>query len=228
MWKRAVWCLLPAAILLTWSGNCSAFDGQRKGFIIGTGLGFGLSHVSSSGYETDVSEWRVAPGASARIGFAPDNRTAIFFGMKTSFTYMDMIADKYESYSDKMHHDGIQGVFATMMAPLVLPVLWVAGTHSTVGLLGVTRYFKDAAPSFFLEGTLGLATVPNRPVNDVFGGFGLTMAGGYEISPHVNIRADLMFGFGNSQWRRDAGTHDYFTADSDATTILVTINALAY
>ena len=78
-----------------------------------------------------------------------NNRTIIFLGTKAVLTYMDLIADKYDDYFDKMEEDNLGGIFACVASPFALPLLWMGGSHTTIGLFGMGYYFKDLAPYFF-------------------------------------------------------------------------------
>ena len=81
---------------------------------------------------------------------------------------------------------------------------------------------------FFIEGSLGAAIVPDEFRQETFGGFGFTVAGGYEFVKHLNVRCDLMFGLGE---KTENDEYYYFLSykeKSNAFSIMLTLNAMAY
>lgn len=211
--------VLVIVILLLVTASSQAFDGQRKGFVMGSGLGFGITRISSETLGLSQSTSRVAPGFGGHIGYAPDNRTVILIlPPRSVLTYMDLIADKYDSYFEAMDEGGLKGVAAVIVAPVVLPFLWLGGAHTTLGMIGVRYYFKDQAPSYFVEGVVGPAIIPNEFQEETDGGFGFSLSGGYEFKPHYSVRCDLMIGVSEEE----------FFEKSSAYSILITINGMVY
>ena len=113
-----------------------------------------------------------------------------------------------------------------MGAPFVLPILWLSGSHSTFGFIGYTHYFEEAAPSYFVEGTLGVGIVPDEFRQETFGGVGLSLAGGYEFKSHLSLRLDILYGHGE-----ESASDSFYYAykeKSSAISLMLTLNALAY
>jgi|GEM_PF-3408961 len=195
---------------------------QRKGFVLGCGFGLGGTRVSHDGSLGELSIWKGAPAVDARIGYAPSNRTAIFFGFKSVLTYGSMIADKYEAYFDTMGEKNFRAVLAIMGAPFALPFLWVPGSHSTLGLVGVDYYFQETTPSFYLEGTMGVGIVPDGFREAAVGGFGFSAGVGYEFTRGTSVRLDLMYASGS-----ESTTSDYWyrvKEKASAFSLLGTVN----
>lgn len=216
-------------VLLVVATSALAFDGQRKGFIFGLDFGMGATYIKSKSELGDQSVWKGAPAVGFKIGLATNNRTVIFMGTKSSLAYMDRIANAYDTYTDAMGDGGLKGVFATIASPIVLPILWMGGAHSTFGLIGLAYYFQDQAPSFFVEGTLGAGIIPDEFREDTVGGFGMSVAAGYEFSPHYSIRCDLLYG--TEERNQDEDRYPYTInpePHSSAFSVLLTVNALAY
>jgi hypothetical protein len=222
--------LLPILLVFIVALPAHAFDAERKGFIFGGGAGLGMTHIMSDTELGKRTTWKGAPALSFRIGFGTNNRTLIFLGAKSSLAYMDEIADAYDSYTDAMGEDNLKGLFAKMGAPVVLPILWMGGAHSTFGLVGVTYYFEDEAPCWFVEGTLGVGILPDEFRNETLDGFGLSLAGGYEFSPHYSLRLDFLYGTEEKSQDQGVGylPDSLFDEHSSAISFLITINALAY
>lgn len=221
--KRATF-LCVALLMLTVSSE--AFDGQRKGFVLGVGAGLAASYISSENSLEERSIWRAGPGASSFIGYAPDNTTVVFFGGKAAWSYLERISNKYESYFDTMEEDSFKGLMATFGSPIILPFLWIVGTHATFGFVGVTHYLNENAPSFFVEGTIGLGIVPDELSERVCGGFGISAAGGYEFSPHYSIRCDLLYGSASGSYS-NSGVFGY-KDKTQALSVMLSVSAMAY
>lgn len=217
--------LLIIGILFLTAGSGQAFDGQRKGLVFGGGIGFGTTRIGSDSYLGENSTWRAAPAFDWQLGYCPDNRMVIFIGTKSVLTYLDLIADQYQDYFDAMQEDNLKGVAACIGAPIVLPLLWMGGAHTTFGLLGVSYYFEDQAPSYFVEATIGAGIIPDEFRSETFGGLGFTLAGGWEFSTHYSLRCDLMFGFST-----EGNGSDFLSygGSSSAFSIMLTFNSLAY
>lgn len=69
LWQVAV---LICAILSGLSEECIAGDGQRKGLVLGAGLGLTMSHSRLTGYD-------IGPGFEMKIGYAPTDRVLLYF-----------------------------------------------------------------------------------------------------------------------------------------------------
>jgi hypothetical protein len=77
-------CLVFVLSLLVLSSQLLAFDGQRKGFILGGGLGGGSLHYS----EYDFTLNQFAGTGNFKIGYAPSNSLEIYFTDNVSvFSY---------------------------------------------------------------------------------------------------------------------------------------------
>lgn len=159
--------LLVLVLSLLVSSPVWGFDGQRKGFILGGGLGLGatsykekqVSFVGST--ETD---WRNKFGfmTDFKIGYAPTNQLEIFYSDKGSW----------------FDYDGAIGL-------------------TGLGALGVSYYLKPEAPTFYLGCGTGVSTFITSPLKsgtDTDLGFGFYAGGGYEFVKHFAIQLDFMYG----------------------------------
>ena len=72
-----------AALLLLTAGSVRAWDGERKGFLLGLGLGIGYDSYSGVQYDEigpeEEDNSSVAFAASPRIGYAWNNRIGLFY-----------------------------------------------------------------------------------------------------------------------------------------------------
>jgi len=190
-------------VLFLVNTNAHAFDGQRKGFLLGIGLGPGFTSfaqevaVSYLGFHKSVKsdrETKVGLITDFKIGYAPDNIWAIYYTSKVSWFGMTNAFGKDVTVSNGL------------------------------GAVAVSYWFKPQAPSPFIAGGLGYSTwaLPfedNPP--DTWVGVGLFAGGGYEFSKHVSIEGYLSWG---------KPKHEEFgiEASSNALSFMLTINALAY
>ena len=163
--------LLVLVLSLFVVGSAFGFDGVRKGFVLGGGLGFGLSSYTVKLSDPFVSiesdrENRFSFMTDFKIGYAPTNQVEIVYSNKSAWF-------KGDGY--------------------VLNTLTFLHGLSTAS---VNYYLKPEGPTFFLSGGLGLASLSDPFENnpESWYGFGFYVGGGYEIIKHYAVVFDLMYG----------------------------------
>lgn len=70
-------------------------------------------------------------------------------------------------------------------------------TASGLSGIGVTYFLAPGAPSFYVQGTIGISAwndLSDEGVVDSMTGTGLNVGGGYEFAAHWNVDLDLIFG----------------------------------
>ncbi len=138
------------------------FDGQRKGFILGGGLGLGMTSFQEElgGFKFDRVN-KLALMTDFKIGYAPNEQWEIY-------------------YSDKSSWFDVDGTIAL---------------HG-LGTASINYYLKPLAPTFYLSGGLGLATIstPFENNTDTDIGVGFFAGAGYEFVRHFAVQFDFMFG----------------------------------
>lgn len=160
--------LIGAFILL--SIEASAFDGERRGFILGLGIGPGLTSykqtVSYAGSSESASESKFGFQTDFKIGYAPSNNLAIYYSSKVSWFGME----------------NIMGDNITIANGLAAAAFGY--------------YFEEEGPTPFITGGAGLASW--NPVftsnAEVWRGFGMYFGGGYEFANHFEICGNLIWG----------------------------------
>lgn len=179
-------CVLVAVALVFLMSTCAnAFDGVRKGFILGFGLGVGSTSykpgVEAMGIDvTGDSESAFGVQTDFKIGYAPSNHVQIYWASKVAWFGQDI-----EMYAcDWWTGDCVS---------LGTETYTVA--HG-IGGLGVTYYLQPVGPSFFFTGVIGLSTwmYPFESNTDTWTGFGFAFGGGYEFSPHWSVEANITHG----------------------------------
>ncbi|MDH4222186.1 MAG: hypothetical protein OEV55_01455 [candidate division Zixibacteria bacterium] len=189
--------------------NANAFDGKRKGFILGGGIGPGVtllkSTVSYSSWfdeheYSESSDWESKFGliTNFKIGYAPSDHVEIYFTVKDSW------------YGSTIYWGGLESEDVVMASGFWGP--------------GVTYYFKPEAPSYFITGGFGLSTLSLPFESDAeikFGG-GVFAGAGYEFARHYSVELDLMWG--------KVSNFALFGIDEDTSvlTVALTFNALAF
>ena len=153
------------AISILCSTSIYAFDGERKGFILGGGLGVGyLSNTTSwdNSYDTgSITESRTVFQTYFKIGYAPSNTLEIFYSSRISW------------WSDRsLLWLGLGAVAFTLYFDNISETGWfVSGGigHSNMS-----------------EFNFSTSSVSRS-------GFGLFGGAGYEFSKHWTVEVDLQY-----------------------------------
>jgi len=190
-----------------------AFDKERKGFILGFGLGPGFTSYSETRVETGVDDVTKDGGklsimSDLKIGYAPSNQLMVYwfskvnwYGVDTSVEmYFDRDKDAYIPYND-----------VTLL--------------SGVGGLGVTYFLNPEASSLYLSAGVGLSAM-SLPFEgtDTRTGLGIMGSIGYEFSPTWCMEASVIYG----DTKRDLTEGNYKEYNGDFLGIGLTINVLGY
>lgn len=155
-------CALPA----------HAFDGQRKGFILGVGAGLGVSSftqtldVSGLGSETSDRETKVGVAADFRIGWGVDDQLLLYYDNRANWFSVENVFDESVTLVDGL------------------------------STFGASYYFQPAAPSAFVTGGIGWATwtTPFEEESSGALGFGLYGGGGYEFNKLLSVEGSISYG----------------------------------
>lgn len=153
--------------MLISAASSLAFDGQRKGFILGGGIGFGMaSYTQTVNDETSDRENKGAVITDFKIGFAANEQTEIYYTSKVSWFSLKNVFDETVTIANG------------------------------IGAVGVSYSLKTYAPTWFLTGGLGLSSwdAPFESNSDAWIGFGLFAGAGYEFSKHYGVEFDILYG----------------------------------
>ena len=186
------------AMVLLFTFEAGAWDGQRKGFVLGIGAGAGLSSyklVSDSYSQIESDRFnKTAFMTDFKIGFAPSNRVMIFWASKVSW-FGHKVAEGTEYETSFTATNGIGG-------------------------LGTSYFFQPGGPSPYLTGTIGFSTwsTPFEANSDSYFGGGFSLGAGYEFSKHWSVE-------GNFSW---GSPSDDFGDSVSTNAVRVTVNVLGY
>jgi hypothetical protein len=186
-------------LVILMAAGTGAFDGQREGFIMGGGLGLGMtSYTQTLEYggdsETGDRENKASFITDFRIGWGVNQQTEIYYTSKVSWFGME------NALGDNIViADGIGGI-------------------------GVSHSLQPVAPTWFLTGGIALATwsLPlEEDAPDAWTGLGLYAGAGYEFSRHYSVEFDLIYG-------KPGDSFEGYDASTNSLIIKASINALAY
>ena len=147
-----------------------SWDGERKGFILGFGAGFGslnfTQEISYLGTTVSGSEHHLPLFTNFKIGGAPTDQLLIYWSSKVSWFPIENALNE--------------------------TVTIIAGT----GTVSLSYYWMESAPSWFLSGGLGYSTwdTPFEEGGKTWLGTGAFIGGGYEFSPHMSIEGGFNLG----------------------------------
>lgn len=196
-WKVTQLALI-ACLTLCIATGASAFDGNRKGFILGGGLGLGLTSFTQTLEFPDTSvtsdrENKFAVMTDFKIGYGATEQVLVYYTNKVSWFSLENVLGEN--------------------------VIIVNG----VGGVGMTYFFQPVAPSPYILGELGLSiwNAPFEEGSEAWYGFGLAVGAGYEFSRHYSVEVNLT-------WGKPGKEVGGVKASSNALSLMVTINALAY
>lgn len=169
-----------AALVLATAAH--AWDGQRKGFILGIGAGAGLASFKTQESYTGFGEPLTAEGerqnkfalmTDFKIGYAPSNNLSLYWSSKVAW-----FSKKNEFDFGGQHYEES------------------ATVTNGIGGLGASYYFKPQGPSPYVTGTFGFASwgTPFEQGSESYTSTGLALGGGYEFSKHWSLEGNLSFG----------------------------------
>jgi hypothetical protein len=190
---------LTLVIVMLTGISAQAFNGQRKGFILGGGLGFGMTSYTQTLKQGSISitserENKGAFNTNFQIGYAPSDQVAIYYVSKVAWFSMT------NAYDDEVT------------------------IASGAGGLGLSYYQKPVAPSLIFTGGIAVSSwaLPfEDDAPDPWQGFGIYGGIGYEFARHVSAELDLVYGKPDTK-------EDGVTASANVISVMFTINALAF
>lgn len=156
--------LVGFVAVLAFVPPASAWDGQRKGFILGLGLGPGFISFSQTIDDSATRENRGVFATDFKIGYAFNHRVLLYFNRR----------DAYFRAPDES--DG-----------RVMAV-------SNISALAASYYFQPEAPSFFAAGGIGISAwrTPFASEHKNRYGVGFCVGGGYEFSRNFSVDISLV------------------------------------
>jgi hypothetical protein len=160
-------CAVFSISFLAISVQMLAFDGQRKGLILGGGLGAGYISYEETSPKFKLN--RAALAINFKIGYAPTNSLELYVTADVSgFVY------QYQTDTDVIG----------------MTIIGFSG-------VGLTKYLSPGGTGFFISGGVGLASLDflntQTGSGDYDGGLGLLGGLGYDLSKHWRIQGDVVY-----------------------------------
>jgi len=164
--RRWTFILLAVVVTMAAAIPASAFDGKRKGFLLGGGLGLG-----SYSYTLSIDDLE-----------GPDESTG---SLVTNFKIGGGFSEQFLLYYNAHINWFSQSILDTDLT-----------VASGISGLGFTWFTNPDPKGLFLTGTLGFASwdYPFEDDSDMLTGFGVALGLGYEFAPHWAVDLNLMFG----------------------------------
>jgi hypothetical protein len=191
-----VLCIIGA--LASASTSSFAFDGHRKGFVLGFGAGPAMTSFTQT---VSLGAQSVTGDRENKMGLATDFRIGAGVTEQFSLYYVNRVS--------WFSLDNALGKTVTIA--------------NSVGLLGATYYFQPVCPSPYIHGLLGLASwdTPFESGSEAWTGMGLGGGIGYELAPHWSLEGSVNYGI-------PSRTIEGLKATTNAVSIHLTVNALAF
>jgi len=158
--------LVMSGFLLSTTTALYSWDGERQGFILGGGLGYGLTSFKNTLSTGEEREQGGAFMTELKIGYATNNQIAMYFTNKSSWFSRD--AEETEIRGDDLILSSFTGG-------------------------GMSYYFKPDTPSLFVSGGMGVLSW-REDRTGTHHGYGLFAGGGYEFAKHFSAELNVLHG----------------------------------
>ena len=193
---KKIVCLL--IVLTVTAGLLNAFDGKRKGFILGWGLGMGKLDITEKYNEvkTDGNMKDYNFATNSKIGWGFNENLEVYYTAKNFWGTHKNREDKKETFATGVSAIGVSYFFNKKAETTWKPSLFVSGG---AGIAGWQNPFED------------------KDEEETMAGFGFFGGFGYEFFKHYSIEADFIMG------NPHKGSHKI-----DMNGFSITINALAF
>ena len=214
MSAKSTTAILALALILVLAATSLAFDGNRKGFILGAGLGLGYtSHKNSLEHETQgvTSFERLTSTGLAtdfRIGYGFSEGFLLYYTSKVNWLKAGWVVQRedtippYEKY-------------------------WAESEDTTtaagVGGIGLSYYLDPESSPLYLIVAVPLAgwVAPFEDNMNTLGGLGFSAGAGYEFAKHLSVEAVVFYGRVSDDQEPLKFKNNFFGA-------MVTVNGLLY
>jgi hypothetical protein len=182
MTKSVIWIILTALSIPTL--RASAFDGHRKGFLIGFGLGTGITtRTNSEKYEFPYQQSHTYKYRTTRLAIMNDRK----FGYAPSDLWEIYLTNKSAYWGSFDDGDGVIG-------------------------LGLTKMSAGQIPAKFYTFGIGIPHMRTIAWDFDANNFGLFGGWGYEFRKHLNMEFNLLYGHRVRHLSHETETDNNFAA----------------
>lgn len=189
-----------SALVFLLASGAHAFDGKRKGFILGGGIGGGFASLSQelsfgSLSESTDKETKGTVLTDFRIGGAFNEHWMLYYDNQIWWGKAEFGSDSLSSSEE---------TFAV-----------------GIGLVGVSYYLNAEAPSVYFVGTVGVSSFGPSDDYTAQTGFGISGGVGWEFSSHWSLEAVV-------GWASPDEEYQGATLTTDAVVFGIRVHGLAY
>jgi hypothetical protein len=181
LYQRVI-AAIAGALIVACATNARAFDGHRKGFVLGGGIGGGAASLKQEDYIYITQERNLKEETTGtfvtdfRIGAAHNDQWMLYYDNQVWWGSAEFISGK-EAFA------------------------------LGIGLIGISYYLTADVPSWYVLGTAGVSFFGPSDNYTAQTGFGLSGGAGYEFARHWSLEA--VVGWGNpdsnsGDWKTDA------------------------
>ncbi|MGD9546805.1 MAG: outer membrane beta-barrel protein [Candidatus Krumholzibacteriia bacterium] len=168
--KRIITLSIVVLVSLAMAAPSLGFDGDRQGFMLNLGAGFGQAKQTASASGVEVSLDATGFGGDFKIGGGVNPQMLIYYTNRTLFHTMEV------TYTDPF------------LGPTTLEADYINGMSA----VGVSYFLEPEAPSFFFSGGLGLGVLMDSEADESESGVGFTAGVGYEFARNWIIEGTYM------------------------------------
>ena len=161
--KKLLLIAVAASVLLA-PMHAQAFDGAKKGFILGLGAGYGSAKQTVSVGSGSASATNGGVATVFKIGAGINDQFLLYYSNRVVF----FSADTMDPYSEAVTSSSfMQGMSA------------LAGSY----------YLTPEGPSAFVTGELGVGVLTDSDAGQSDSGFGFGLGAGYDFGNHFVLEA---------------------------------------
>ena len=184
-----------------WAGGpFGMFNGERKGLIVGFGLGPSYTYIDSEIDGRSQYLGKGGLGIDFKLGYGADNRFQIYYSHKMAMFNLGRFDDAYNEYFDEIGKMTLKGAAYLLFMPFMITFVPFTISHTTIGV-GASYYFEDDIPSWFIDLGLGLSICADPYAEELdfnsnldTDGLGFSFGLGYEFRRHLNVALHATYG----------------------------------
>jgi len=198
MKNKILFTIMLSISIALFQSNLSAWDGQREGFILGVGIGGG---VTSFTHEVEASGIKETSDRENKGGYATD--------FKIGYAFTNQFLLYYNNKSAWFNANNEKGEEVTILC--------------AAGPIGISYYLSPDSPSLFLSAGGGVASwyAPLESDKEEQGGAGVFFGIGYEFIKYWSIEFNFMY---TSTNRDEKGIE----TNTDAMSFMVSVNVMGF
>lgn len=204
--RKCVLCFLFTLCLIVlnhadiWAGGpFGIFNGERKGLIIGFGLGPSYTYIDSEIDGKSQYLGKGGIGVDFKLGYGTDERFQIYYSHQMAMFNLSRFDDAYNEYFDEIEKMTLKGAVYLVFMPILITFVPFTISHTTIGL-GASYYFEDDIPSWFIDTGVGQSICADPYAEELCfndnldtDGLGFSLGFGYEFSRHQSVKIQAVY-----------------------------------